>query len=116
MAVRRQALTRWWRSLALFIPIVSGWAAGAPRTEPSAPAHATIGAPQQTIPAPVHDESTCAFCQAAAFPPLAAARSAVVPLALSSLEIEPVAPGDESPVLRFTHRPSSRAPPVLQPV
>ncbi len=116
MAVRRQALTHWWRWLALLIPIVSGWAAGAPRAEASSPGHATIGAPQQTIPAPVHDESTCAFCQAAAFPPLAAGGSAVVPLALSNLEIEPVAPGDESPVLRFTYRPTSRAPPLLQTV
>ena len=32
---------------------------------------ATISAPRESLPQPVHDEATCAFCQAALFPPCA---------------------------------------------
>ena len=35
----------------------------------SASTQSLISAPRQSLPVPVHDEATCAFCQAAAFAP-----------------------------------------------
>ena len=77
-------------------------------------AGSTISAPRQSLPTPVHDEATCAFCQAAIFPPLAPA-PAVVSVTASALVREVrVAPGERLPHLVSHRAPSSRAPPQLR--
>lgn len=78
--------------------------------------HSFISDPRQSLPLPVHDEASCAFCQAAAFAPHSA-RSADG-LALAT--------GGEQRVhltceTHFTHNgsarpPRSRAPPVSRSV
>jgi hypothetical protein len=73
-----------------------------------------ISAPRQSIPAPVHDESTCAFCQAAAFAPHASSPACGLPKASGSERHELISRND-----RLTHSgslrpPRSRAPPTLR--
>ena len=103
------------RLLLLALPVLLGLAAGTDhRPAVAADAVATIGTPRQSLPTPVHDEATCAFCQAAIFPPCAP-HPADVSIAASALVRENrVAAGDRLP--HFTsHRPaSSRAPPTLR--
>ncbi len=103
------------RLLLLALPVLLGLAAGADhRPVVVADASAAISAPRQSLPTPVHNEATCAFCQAAIFPPCAP-HPADVSIAVSALVREDrVAPGDRLP--HFTsHRPaSSRAPPALR--
>jgi hypothetical protein len=103
------------RLLLLALPVLFGLAAGADhRPIVVADGAATLSAPRQSLPTPVHNEATCAFCQAAIFPPCAP-RPADVSITASALVREHrVAPGDRLP--HFTsHRPaSSRAPPALR--
>ena len=75
---------------------------------------ATISAPRETLPPPVHDEATCAFCQAALFPPCAPQPTAIS-LDAQGLELhEQPAPETYLPH-PTSHRPaSSRAPPALR--
>ena len=59
---------RLFRLLLLALPLVVGVAAGAePPAAPPLPAGNTISAPRESLPPPVHNEATCAFCQAAIF-------------------------------------------------
>ena len=92
---------------------------------PAAPAcdvpfnHSTlslVSSPRESLPLPVHDEATCAFCQAASFAPHTS--KAVGTLAIDA--------GDEQRVnfSQHTHLapsgsarpPRSRAPPVIRSV
>jgi hypothetical protein len=106
------------RLLRLFLwalPLVLGLAAGAgQRPVAVADAVATISAPRQSLPTPVHNEATCGFCQAAIFPPCAPHPADVSIPASTVVREDRVAPGDRLP--HFTsHRPaSSRAPPALR--
>jgi hypothetical protein len=77
---------------------------------------ARLSAPQQSLPPPVHDEATCAFCQAAIFPPCAP-QPVAISLELLGL-VRHEAPPTEAAVPQFsTHRrTSSRAPPPLQSI
>jgi hypothetical protein len=106
---------RLFRLVLLALPFLLGLAAGADhRQVVAADVAATISARRQSLPTPVHNEATCAFCQAAIFPPCAP-RPADVSITASALMREDrVAPGDRLP--HFTsHRPaSSRAPPSLR--
>ncbi len=82
--------------------------AGAPQTDLLA-----IGSPRQSLPPPVHDEATCAFCQAALFPPCVAHAPAVLP-ELSARVCRIVLSPDERILHLVSNRPvSSRAPPTL---
>jgi len=104
------------RLLLLALPVLLGLAAGTDhRPAAGADGVATIiGTPRQSLPTPVHNEATCAFCQAAIFPPCAP-RPADVSIIASALVREVrVSAGDRLP--HFTsHRPaSSRAPPPLR--
>jgi len=108
------------RLLVLAVSVSLGLAGGSehvPATPPGATyglAGNTISAPRQSLPTPVHDEATCAFCQAAIFPPLAPA-PAVVSVTASALVREVrVAPGERLPHLVSHRAPSSRAPPQLR--
>lgn len=77
-------------------------------------AGSTVSAPRQSLPVPVHDEATCAFCQAAIFPPLAPP-PAVASVTASALVREVcVAAGDRLPRLVSHRAASSRAPPALR--
>jgi hypothetical protein len=77
-------------------------------------AGSTVSAPRPSLPIPVHDEATCAFCQAAIFPPLAPS-PAVVSVTASALVREVrVAAGDRLPRLVSHRAASSRAPPLLR--
>jgi hypothetical protein len=101
--------------LLLALPVLLGLAAGTDhRPATHVDGVATIGTPRQSLPTPVHDEATCAFCQAAIFPPCAP-HPADVSIAASAIVREGrVAAADRLP--HFTsHRPaSSRAPPALR--
>ena len=104
-----------WLLLLLALPVLLGLAAGTvPRPAVVADAVDTISAPRQSLPTPVHDEATCAFCQAAIFPPCAPHPADVSITASTDVREDQVAAGDRLP--HFTsHRPaSSRAPPALR--
>jgi hypothetical protein len=77
---------------------------------------AVISAPRQSLPPPVHDEATCAFCQAAIFPPCAP-QPVAVSLELLGLVRQARAPADAAaPQFTTHHRTSSRAPPPLRSI
>lgn len=77
---------------------------------------ASISAPRQSLPPPVHDEATCAFCQAAIFPPCAP-QPVAVSLELLGLVRGDRAPADAAAPQFSTHRrTSSRAPPTLRSI
>ena len=101
--------------LLLTLPLLLGLAAGmGHRPAADAVAISTIGTRGQSLPTPVHNEATCAFCQAAIFPPCAPqpADVSITPSAL--VREDRVASGDRLPHFT-THRPaSSRAPPSLR--
>lgn len=105
------------RLLLLALPLFLGAAAGvehAPAAATWPAAGAAISAPRQSLPVPVHNEATCAFCQAAIFPPCAPQ-----PTDVSLGEVGLVRherPAFEARVPHGTsHRsPSSRAPPQLR--
>ena len=105
----------------LVLPVLVGLAAGAGHHRPAnaadagaASAVAAISAPHQSVPTPAHDEATCAFCQAAIFPPCAP-HPADVSIAASALVRERrVASADRLPHLGSLRPASSRAPPALR--
>jgi hypothetical protein len=107
------------RLLLLALPFALGLAEGAAH-EPRAPAEPVvssapaIGAPTQSLPRPVHDEATCAFCQAAIFPPCAPAPAAFVADLLDTVRHEVVAADARIPHLASLRPASSRAPPALR--
>lgn len=108
---------RFLRLLLLALPLLVGLARGADRQPlPDRLALSTVGTPREQLPAPVHDEATCAFCQAAIFPPLAPQPVNVALGELAAVRHEQPAP--EARVPHFTsHRPArSRAPPALRSV
>jgi hypothetical protein len=79
-----------------------------------APSLATISAPRESLPQPVHDEATCAFCQAAIFPPCAP-QPAGISLGEQGLErFEQPAPDPHLPNFTSRRPASSRAPPSLR--
>lgn len=107
--------------LVSLLALVLSFAAGPLRVEsfaaPSAAAPRTdqlaIGSPRESLPPPVHDEATCAFCQAALFPPCVAHAPAVLP-ELSPRVCRIVLTPDERILHLVSKRPvSSRAPPTL---
>jgi hypothetical protein len=82
----------------------------------AASSQATISSHRESLPRPVHDESTCAFCQAAAFAPYSARPADGLALAVG---------GEQRIHLTYdshlTHNgsarpPRSRAPPVIRSV
>jgi hypothetical protein len=103
------------RLLLLALPVLLGLAAGTdPRPAVDADVVATISTPRQSLPTPIHNEATCAFCQAAIFPPCAPQPADVSITASALVREDRLAAGDRLP--HFTsHRPaSSRAPPALR--
>jgi hypothetical protein len=73
----------------------------------------SISSRRESLPAPVHDEATCAFCQAALFPPCVGHAPAILP-EISARVCRIVLTPDEQILHVVSHRPvSSRAPPTL---
>ena len=104
------------RALPLLLVGMALWltSPATPAGLPTAGSHSFISAPRESLPLPVHDEATCAFCQAAAFAPHAGHTGGILPVVW----------GSEHPTLlsyddRLTHdgavrTPRSRDPPTLQ--
>ena len=101
--------------LLLTLPLLFGLAAGmGHRPAADAVGISTIGTRGQSLPTPVHNEATCAFCQAAIFPPCAPQPTDVSITPSAVVREDRVASGDRLPHFT-THRPaSSRAPPSLR--
>jgi hypothetical protein len=113
MPARR--LLRWIPSVVPVILFGMALVPGPPATlSPQSPSLSFISAPREPLPLPVHDEATCAFCQAAAFVPHAGHAGAVLPIVWGT-EHHTVLSYDD----RLTHAgsarpPRSREPPTLQ--
>ena len=103
------------RLFLLALPLTLGMARGAERSRPAAADPvSTISAPRESLPPPVHDEATCAFCQAAIFPPCAPQPTTVSLDALGVVRQE-CAAADEATPHFTTHRlTTTRAPPTLR--
>ena len=114
---RPMALGRGLRLLVLALAVVLGRAGGAdhPIAVAQAGTYPIISAPRESLPAPVHDEATCAFCQAAIFPPCApvppACGSACAGLEYAAQFPRPTRAAPHATTHRTT---SSRAPPTLR--
>ncbi|HET7469663.1 MAG TPA: hypothetical protein VFJ81_08300 [Gemmatimonadales bacterium] len=105
------------RLLLLALPLAVGVAAG---VEPPAAVQPvtspTISAPRESLPPPVHDEATCAFCQAAIFSPCPPQSTSISIESTALVRRERPAPQAASPH-STSHRPaSSRGPPPLRSV
>ncbi|HUR95935.1 MAG TPA: hypothetical protein VMY76_15235 [Gemmatimonadales bacterium] len=105
------------RLLFLALAVMAGLAEGTDHRSARNPSHSvvsTIGTRQQSLPAPVHDEATCAFCQAAIFPPCAPQPAQISVDELGVTRPEVPAPDARTPHGTANRPPSSRAPPTLR--
>jgi hypothetical protein len=75
-----------------------------------------VSAPTQSIPQPVHNEATCAFCQAVAFAPHAADSGDRLPEAAGREYREHISSEDRLTHSQSSSPPRSRGPPVLRSV
>ena len=105
------------RLLLLALPVVLGLAAGAGHPSPAgSPAVSSVSAPRESLPSPVHNEATCAFCQAAIFPPCAPQPADVSLGEQGLVRLERPAPDTRAPHFNSRRPASSRAPPALRSV
>ena len=75
-----------------------------------------VSTPQESLPVPVHDEATCAFCQAAAFAPHAGQPVSTLTLGAGNERLAQLA-HDDSPAFSASTSPARpRAPPILRSV
>lgn len=107
--------------LVVLLPATLGLAGGGPHWARSVaapiPFGATgprIGPPTQSLPTPVHDEATCAFCQAAIFPPCKPAAVRIPEAALGMVREDLVSPDAQIPHTEARRLADSRAPPTLR--
>jgi hypothetical protein len=108
---------RFLRLLLLALSVVLGLAAGAGQPPPAgSPAISSIGAPRESLPTPVHNEATCAFCQAAIFPPCVPQPADVSLGEQELVRLERPAPDARAPHFSSRRPASSRAPPALRSV
>jgi hypothetical protein len=94
----------------LAVPQAESVAASA---ESSASLQSTISSPRQSLPVPVHDEATCAFCQAAAFAPHNPGNAAAPVLAVAGERREKLSQDHQVTCADSARPPRSRAPPAL---
>jgi len=95
-------------------PSVPAEVAPAPGGPLVAPDQPVLRMPGQSLPVPVHNEATCAFCQAAIFSPCAPQATGVSIEATCLVRHERAAPQAARPH-STSHRPTrSRAPPPLR--
>ena len=105
------------RLLFLALAVFQGLAAGTDHhrtADQLSAAVSTISSPRQSLPTPVHDEATCAFCQAAIFPPCAPQPAAVSVGEQGDVRRERPAPDAVAPHASTDRPPSSRAPPAFR--
>ena len=112
MFVRRLAI---WALFAVPVllgihPLAAAPSADASWAEASGP---VISAPRESLPQPVHDEATCAFCQAAAFAPHASAQTNALILFQTAEQHETLSFEVSLPHSGLASPPRSRAPPLL---
>ncbi len=105
-------------SLLLFLPLaleLAGRDTGV-RTEaaPTAVTGPVISPPTQSLPLPVHDEATCAFCQAAIFSPCPPTAAPVPTAFLGTVPDPVVSPDARMPHTGTRRLRDSRAPPALR--
>ncbi len=110
---------RFIRVLFLALPLIVGVAGGVHGWEATSHTAAqdsslSIHARHQSLPTPVHDEATCAFCQAAIFPPHVGAAGPGVPDAPEVVQHEVLSFEERIPHSTAGRAPSSRAPPTLR--
>jgi hypothetical protein len=106
------------RRLLLALLFLTGAAQGA-AGHPGHAAAPAVGAAILTEPAPshhppVHNEATCAFCQASMFQHCAPAAAAAFHGAGAAVRRESVSADERTPHLSAGRPPSSRAPPTLR--
>jgi hypothetical protein len=87
-------------------------ASDAAPTQSSAAQQSLISAPRQSLPLPVHDEATCAFCQAAAFAPHNPGNAAAPVLALGPERRETLSETHQVIRAGSARPPRSRSPPA----
>ena len=107
--------------LVLLLPATLGLAGGGPHWArslatpiPFGVTGPRIGPPTQSLPTPVHDEATCAFCQAAIFPPCTPAAVRVPEAALGMVREDLVSLDARIPHTHARRLADSRAPPTLR--
>jgi hypothetical protein len=99
-------------ALAVFLGLAEGVDHSPPAGQPQTVS--TISAPRESLPAPVHDEATCAFCQAATFPPCTPQPTDISVAERGEVRRERPAPSTRAPRTTADRPPSSRAPPPLR--
>jgi hypothetical protein len=100
------------RLLLVAVLLVLGLAGGVESPAGAADAGGSVvSTPRQSIPAPIHDEATCAFCQAATFPPCSSQPARVGVITTRAVRHEPAMPAPRLPSLTSRGTVSSRAPP-----
>jgi hypothetical protein len=104
------------RLLILALAVFLGLAAGMDRSPPAGQPQtvSTISAPRESLPVPVHDEATCAFCQAATFPPCTPQPTDISVAERGEVRRERPAPDVRVPRTTANRPASSRAPPPLR--
>lgn len=105
--------------LLLVLPALAlGVAAGGPHHPSEVPAvravTATISAPTQSLPRPVHNEATCAFCQAGIFPPCTPTTVSVPMALLGLVRVDHVSVDAQVPHTTAHRLAESRAPPAFR--
>jgi hypothetical protein len=103
--------------LLLLAPVTLGWAEGmanVPVADTQPAAETSIVSSRQSLPAPVHDEATCGFCQAAVFPPCTPVTVSVPADPPGIVREEPPSPDARVPHSTARRLASSRAPPTLR--
>ena len=103
--------------LLLLAPVTLGWAEGmanVPVADTQSAAETSIVSSRQSLPAPVHDEATCGFCQAAVFPPCTPVTVSVPADPPGIVREEPPSPDARVPHSTARRLASSRAPPTLR--
>jgi len=84
-----------------------------PSSLPTSRSLSFISSRRESLPRPVHDEATCAFCQAAAFAPHAGHAGAVLPVVWGSEHHTVLSYDDCLTHYGSARPPRSRAPPIL---
>jgi hypothetical protein len=108
-----------WPLLSLLVPLILAGAGPRPELSPCFTAEQLgpavfVSAPRQSIPRPVHNEATCAFCQAVAFTPYVARPADRLPDRFSVESPEHLSSDDRLTHSQSSSPPRSRAPPLLR--
>jgi hypothetical protein len=103
-----------WATLIGMHPLMG--APDAPLARASVTQRSLISAPRGSLPLPLHDEATCAFCQAAAFAPHNSGNAAAPVLALGPERREILSQDHQVIRAGSARPPRSRGPPAFPSV